>query len=454
MPKKAKACGRETPPNNPKQLRQEHLSGPELRVLRVVSEGVCVPVDQLARLLGCGPKQASALVSRLEGLGCVISRQFLAGDSPWVWLNKTGARLSGTGLPAKGFAPAVRGLAHRRAVHEVRLHLEALDTTGKWICESRLYSQIERGTQIPDGVFELEGKRQAIEVELSNKSNRHLEQVVSEHSRRYDLVVYYVGPRTCRQLAGLKENGSWPRLVVRNLPGQIVEQKCRRRLPGREPEPWEVDILRLVSEQGAVPIDQLARFIQREEPETLKIVREFAHLNYATSASLIAGAPDWVWLKEAGNRFSGTTLTCLKPKIGGLPILRIVNELRLQLEDEGEWLSKRRLVREFGQYASIPDAVLRAKDSHTAIVVRRDNRHFDEFASRLQRFGQIFDSVSCFAASSVVAHRLQLLRETTNSHWLSIEELPDRCHLSGTREARTPGVQNAGHALEHRQVSA
>jgi hypothetical protein len=251
-----------------------------------------------------------------------------------------------------------------------------------------------------------------------------LERVVSEHSRRYDLVVYYVGPRTRRQLRRFKENGNWPRLIIRDLPGQMAQEKPHRRLAGREPEPWEVDILSRISEQGAVPIDQLARFMHCGQSEMRKVVKEFSRQNYATCASLIAGEPDWVWLKEPGNRFSGTTLTCLKPKIGGLPILRTLNELRLQLEGEGEWLSRRRLAREFGPHASVPDAAVKSEGSRAAILVRFDNRRFDQFASRLQRFGQVFDSVRCFCASPVVSSRLELLRQTTDSAWLAIEKLP------------------------------
>jgi hypothetical protein len=412
-------------PAQPNQLRREHLSGLERQALKVVSEGVCVPVDQLARFLGCGEKRADSLVSDLERLGCVISQEFLTGESPWVWLNKTGARLSGTGLPSKGFAPALRGLGHRRAVHEVRLNLESSDSTGRWICESQIYSEGGRtGAQIPDGVFELQGERQAIEVELSPKRIRHLERVVSEHHRRYDLVVYYVGPRTRRQLRRFKEGGNWPRLQIRDLPGQPVLEKCRPRPPGREAEPWEVDILRLVSEQGAVPMDQLSRFMKREEAETLKIVQEFAHLNYATSASLIAAEPDWVWLKEAGNRFAETRLCCMKPKIGGLPNLRTLNELRLQLEGDGEWMSRRQLMRECGPHASVPDAVLRTDGSRAAILVRFDNRQFARFAKRIQGFSGTFDSVTCYCANRIVSRRLEHLRNSTESSWLTIEQLP------------------------------
>lgn len=450
MPEKARTCGQSVLPASPSQLRRKHLSDLQLQALKVVSEGVCVPVDQLARLLGCGPRRTSTLVSGLEQLGCLISKEFLAGDSPWLWLNKTGARLSGTGLPSKGFAPAVRGLAHRRAVHEVRLNLESTEPTGTWACESHLYSKKVRGSQIPDGVFTLEGQSQAIEVELNGKPARHLERVLTEHSRRYDLVIYYVGPRTRRQLTRVKESGNWPRLVIRDAPGHPAKERClHRRLPAREPEPWEAKILSLVSEQGAVPIDQLARFTGRGETEVRKIVREFCRQHYAASASLIAGEPDWVWLKEAGNRFSGTTLRCLEPKIGGLPILRTLNELRLQLEGQSgaEWVSRRRLVKEFGQHASIPDAVLRANGSRTAIVVRLDSRHFDEFAKRLEHFSQIFDAVRCFCGNEIVSSRLELLRVRTNSNWLAIEKLPLRCQLSGTRENGTRCVQGVGYAL-------
>ena len=44
--------------------------------------------------------------------------------------------------------------------------------------------------------------------------------------------------------------------------GKLGVSRGARNLPVlRVPEPWEFELLRLIAEQGAIPVDQLARFL-------------------------------------------------------------------------------------------------------------------------------------------------------------------------------------------------
>jgi hypothetical protein len=161
MPKKARTCAADRS-RDPQQLGAEHLSVAETRASRVLCEVVAIPVDQFARLLRARRSDTSKLLSRLEDGEYVCSRKFLRGEAPWIWLTGKGAYFLGARGRLRRRPPALASLQHRRAVHEVRLSLQASHPTGRWICETQFYAERGSGYQIPDGVFELGGKRQAI----------------------------------------------------------------------------------------------------------------------------------------------------------------------------------------------------------------------------------------------------------------------------------------------------
>jgi hypothetical protein len=192
------------------------LSAAQATVLRVLSEQVAIPLDQLGRFLDCPLERVVKVMQGLEDAGCIGHRRFLVRDMPWFWLNARGARLSGTGFVAS--APDVAMLAHRRAINEVRLHLAERAPEGHWVCERTVYRQRDPEDHLPDAVFEIDGERHAIEAELSLKGNDEIRHIVAEHSDRYDAVLYFCGPRTHRLLKRVQAEGRWPKLVVRRLP--------------------------------------------------------------------------------------------------------------------------------------------------------------------------------------------------------------------------------------------
>jgi DNA-binding MarR family transcriptional regulator len=426
MPEKARTCAPDARPSG-REPCSDHLSEAQTGALKALSEAVAMPVDQLARLLKARRCDTSELIARLEEANCVHSRQLLSCEAPWVWLTGKGARLMGAKDRKRQRPPAVSGLRHRRAVHEVRLGLEERFPAGRWICETHFYAQRGSGFQIPDGVFELGGKRQAIEVELNCKPTADLRRVVAEHSARYDAVSYYVGSRTRKPLSALVRDEGWPNVSVCDVPGLSHASPKRGRPADREPAKWERTILKLISEQGGVPIDQLCDFLQRDETETLGIVDEFERQRYAKRESLLADQSDWVWLKKIGHRFSGTSLGCAKPSIGALPRIRVLNALRLLLVGrfpQARWISKRMLRRELGRYAVVPDSVLERGGRRHAILVRFNNREFAALERRVESFHASFDSVICYSANEAVRRRMAALPGRMGSLDLTVEDFP------------------------------
>jgi DNA-binding Lrp family transcriptional regulator len=186
------------------------------RALRLLSEQVAIPLDQLARFLGGGLEEAVRMAQRLEEEGLVETRRFLVRDYPWLWLTRRGARLAGTGFPYS--APDVAMLAHRRAVNEVRLYLAERAPEGRWVCERTVFRQRDPEDHLPDAVFEIGGERHAIEAELSSKRDSEIHRIVAEHSNRYDAVLYFCGPYPYRLLRRVQAEGRWPKLIVRRVP--------------------------------------------------------------------------------------------------------------------------------------------------------------------------------------------------------------------------------------------
>jgi hypothetical protein len=192
------------------------LSAVQSTALRLLSEQVAIPLDQLARFLACPLERAVELAQGLEDAGCLRHRRFLVRDMPWFWLSNRGARLAGTGFVAS--APDVAMLAHRRAINEVRLHLAERAPQGRWVCERTVFRQRDPEDHLPDAVLEIGGERHAIEAELSTKTNLEIRRILSEHSNRYDAVLYFCAPRPYRLLQRVQAEGRWPKLAVRCLP--------------------------------------------------------------------------------------------------------------------------------------------------------------------------------------------------------------------------------------------
>ena len=64
----------------------------------------------------------------------------------------------------------------------------------------------------------IEGRPHAIEVELTMKSKRRLDAIVSELCAAYDQVVYFCAPGTLRQVERARRLGRWANLATRPLP--------------------------------------------------------------------------------------------------------------------------------------------------------------------------------------------------------------------------------------------
>jgi hypothetical protein len=193
------------------------VSRRDLDALGWVGEQYAVRVDQLAAFLDCGPRTVKRVVGRLREQRLVEVRRVLVGEPAWVIPTVAGLRACGLSFGA--WRPTLGLLSHVAAVTEVRLHIQSCSPESEWVCERVLAREKQTPQEhLADAVVLLDGRRIAVEVELTVKSKRRMSTIVDELIRRYDAVLYYCAPGPRRLIRELAATGGWPSLGVRELP--------------------------------------------------------------------------------------------------------------------------------------------------------------------------------------------------------------------------------------------
>jgi len=193
----------------------EMLRRRDLDVLSWVGEQYGARVDQLEVLLDCGPRTVQRVIGRLRDSRLITTRRLLVGEPAWVIPTRAGLRAAGHGFVV--WQPRIGLLAHVAAVNDVRLHVHARSPESEWVPERQLARERQAGEHLPDGVVITEGRRVAIEVELTVKSRRRAQAILDELAGSFDAVLYFCAPGPHRQLTQLAETGRWPTLGVREL---------------------------------------------------------------------------------------------------------------------------------------------------------------------------------------------------------------------------------------------
>lgn len=196
----------------------EALRRRDLELLAWVGEQYAARADQLAVLMGCGPRTVQRTLARLRNAGLTTTRHVLVGEPAWVMPTAAGLRACGSSFGV--WSPRIGLLSHVAWVNEVRLHVQRRSPSSEWVAERLLARDRTPGEHLPDGVVVTEGQRVAVEVELTVKSRRRITAILDELAGRFDAVVYFCAPGPHRQLTELAVTGRWPTLDVRELPGR------------------------------------------------------------------------------------------------------------------------------------------------------------------------------------------------------------------------------------------
>lgn len=165
-------------------------------LLGFIGEQYAVTLDQLAVLIGRSYRTARGLRDRWCTAGWTSSSRLSVDLPPFVWLTSKGSSVAGSRF--RTWQPNHGLVRHIEAVTNVRLLLEHQLHLGQWRCERSLakgfVSRSDWGAHLPDGVL-LTPERTAIEVELTRKSRKRLDQIVLDVGIAYDQVWYFAGPR-------------------------------------------------------------------------------------------------------------------------------------------------------------------------------------------------------------------------------------------------------------------
>jgi hypothetical protein len=188
----------------------------DMAALRWLAEQYGARADQLALLLGCSTRTTERTIARLRDAGFVSTQRLLAGEPPWVIPTASGLRACGQRFGT--WRPRLGLLNHVGAVNDVRLHIASRSPRSEWVCERVLARMRDAGEHLPDAMVVTEGRRVAIEVELTVKSRRRTTAILDELSRRFDAVLYFCAPAPLRTLRELSACGRWPTLGLRALP--------------------------------------------------------------------------------------------------------------------------------------------------------------------------------------------------------------------------------------------
>ncbi len=215
--------------------------------------------------------------------------------------------------------------------------------------------------------------------------------------------------------------------IGRNREGKLGGGPGARRRPVlRRPEPWESDLLRLIAEQGAIPFDQLARFLGCEQEQAARIAKHLFKSGFADYGRFLHDEPHWVWLSARGVRLSGTGFQHRLPRVGAMARTRAVNEVRLHIArraPEARWVCGRSIVREQGVRGYRPNAVVEIGRERHAILVRLRGGAEDRERAILETHMARHDAVIAFCAR---APRGCLERLAAQHHWpkLIVRDLP------------------------------
>lgn len=186
------------------------LNERDLVSLRWIGGQYAIRLDTLQILLGRLASQstkepdrvqestARRVVARWEQENLVGRRKFFFAQPDWIWL--TGRGLHQMDLPYKPWTPKVSQLNHLHDVNRVRLRVEQhYGSKARWRGERQLRIQYRdrTGWHVSDGeVITQGGAVIAVEVELTQKSRKRVDEIVGRLAEQYDRVWYFVNDAT------------------------------------------------------------------------------------------------------------------------------------------------------------------------------------------------------------------------------------------------------------------
>jgi hypothetical protein len=111
----------------------------------------------------------------------------------------------------------------------------------------------------------------------------------------------------------------------------------------------DLELLRVVGEQYALSLPQLARLMGRSVHAARWLRSRWEGAGWVRGRALLVGEPVFVWLTRRGQRVAGSEFSLWRPNPGALAHIAAVTDVRLwisQRHPQAEWVCERELARE------------------------------------------------------------------------------------------------------------
>jgi transposase len=442
--------------NSTEQISLEVSERPEgnaLRFLHLLLEQNAITVGQLARFLRVSRSEMKRFVAEAVDEKWVAARQSITGDDEWVWLDYRGAELTGSRFQV--VMPGFKDLRNWRALNEARLKVEGSSRDVEWTCKRKMQATKRSMGRLPDAIVRIGKQRHVVEVELSYKKGKRLRAKIAEYERKYDGVLYFVPDEILKQFERLEiTKKAFPKLMV--VPISVdclsLDQPQWRVGIGQLPQVGDVESplselelegIDLLAEQGAIPRDQLARFLKLSVAETDRLIARFVGMELVECAKPLVDEPYWAWLTSIGARWSSWDLAVGAPGLGGLERSRSLNELRLRAtrDDRVRWTSDRVLRGRYRLKGSCPDAVVGVGAENHAFDLILYAGNSAELKTRLQQRLKKYRVLVWFYTPEAQAD-LEKFAARVNCRALRIRPVPESPYLTARAWNRKRSARN------------
>lgn len=198
--------------------------------------------------------------------------------------------------------------------------------------------------------------------------------------------------------------------------------------------------LRFISEQASVRLDQLARYLGQEAPETDALLARLEAAPLVLAKTFFEDEPRWLWLNRKAAALSATGLAhrSYPPDLISLNHRYAVNEVRLHLEElepQGRWISETTIQGQRPKGAQIPDGVFEVGGERHAIEVELSPKTKRDLKCVLSENCDRYDAVIYFCGHRTIR---MLRRERETAAWpkLVVRQLPGRLKERPSRQRR------------------
>jgi len=185
--------------------------------------------------------------------------------------------------------------------------------------------------------------------------------------------------------------------------------------------------LRLLSEQAAIPLDQLARLCEASLGEAVAIAQALEEAGCIEHRRFLVGDHPWFWPSRRGARLAGTGFPYAAPDVSMLAHRRAVNEVRLYLAErapQGRWVCERTVYRRRDPDDHLPDAVFEIDGERHAIEAELSRKREREIHHIVAQHSDRYDAVLYFCGAETYRAMKRLAAE---GRWpkLIVRRLPE-----------------------------